>query len=157
MNTGFINLIKQGSQMLNREFNMWIFRMKRSAYALSLLLFLMGIVALLVTLWITWPQISAARDPFSTFLTLIWTKNLDSIAGLEFKLAYLVALADVLLISGVIVSVFSVRRFYLMGKVVWYQCPWCHKDWTSSGVKALVHCPHCRQLVHPILIEKQVK
>jgi len=136
---------------------MWIFRIKRSAYALSLVLFSMGIVALLVALWITWPQISAARDPFSAFLSLIWTKNLGFIAGLEFKLAYLVALGDVLLISGIIVSAFSVRRFYLMGKVVWYQCPWCHKDWRSSGVKALVHCPHCRQLVHPILIEKQIK
>jgi DNA-directed RNA polymerase subunit RPC12/RpoP len=134
---------------------MWVFRIKRSAYALSLLLCVMGIIALLAILWITWPQVSAARDPFSTFLTLIWTRNLDFIPG--FKLAYLVALGDVMLISGVIVSVFSVRRFYLMGEVVWYQCPWCHKDWRSSGIKALVHCPNCRQLVHPILIEKQVK
>jgi hypothetical protein len=136
---------------------MWIFRRQRSAYALSLLLCLMGIVALLATLWITWPQISAARDPFSTFLTLVWTKNLDFIPGLEFRLAYLVALGDVMLISGVIVSVLSVQRFYLPGKVVWYRCPWCHKDWRSSGIKALIHCPHCRQMVHPLLIEKQVK
>ena len=136
---------------------MWIFRMKRSAYALSLILCLLGIVALLAAVWITWPQISVAGNPLSTFLTSIWTKDLGFIAGFEFKLAYLVALGDVLLICGVIVSVFSVRRFYLMGKIVWYQCPWCHKDWRSSGVKGLIHCPHCRQLVHPILIEKPVK
>jgi hypothetical protein len=133
---------------------MWIFRRQRSAYALSLLLCLLGIAALLATLWITWPQIRSAKDPFSTFLTLIWTKNLDSISVLEFKLAYLVVLGDVMLISGVIVGALSVQRFYLPGKVVWYRCPFCHKDWRSSGVKALVHCPHCRQLVHPTIIEK---
>jgi hypothetical protein len=133
---------------------MWIFRRQRSAYALSLLLCLLGIAALLATLWITWPQIRSAKDPFSTFLTLIWTKNLDSISVLEFKLAYLVVLGDVMLISGVIVGALSVQWFYLPGKVVWYRCPFCHKDWRSSGVKALVHCPHCRQLVHPTIIEK---
>jgi len=136
---------------------MWIFRRQRSAYALSLLLCLMGIVALLATLWITWPQISAARDPLSTYMTLIWTKNLDFIPGLEIKLAYLVAFGELVLIIGVVVSVLSVQRFYLPGKVVWYRCPWCHKDWRSNGINALIDCPHCRQLVHPQLIEKQVK
>jgi hypothetical protein len=133
---------------------MWIFRRQKSAYALSLLLCLIGIAALLATLWITWPQITAAKDPLSTFLTLIWTRNLDSVSGLEFKLAYLVVLGDVMLISGAVMGVLSTQRLYLPGKVVWYRCPFCHKDWRSSGVKALVHCPHCRQLVHPTIIEK---
>lgn len=136
---------------------MWIFRRQRSAYALSLLLCLVGLVALLVTLWMTWPQISVASNPLSTFLTLVWTKNLDFIPGVEFKLVYLVVLGDILLISGVIVGVLSFQRVYLPGKVVWYKCPWCHKDWKSSGIKALMHCPHCRQMVHPLIIEKQVK
>jgi DNA-directed RNA polymerase subunit RPC12/RpoP len=117
----------------------------------------MGIAALLTTLWKTWPQVSSAKDPFSTFLTLLWTKSLDIVPSLEFKLVYLVVLGDAMLISGVIVGVLSVQRFYLPGKVVWYRCPFCHKDWKSSGIKALVHCPHCRQLVHPTMIEKQVR
>ena len=136
---------------------MWVFRRQKSAYALSLLLCLMGIAALLTTLWKTWPQVSSAKDPFSTFLTLLWTKNLDIVPDLEFKLVYLVVLGDAMLISGVIVGVLSVQRFYLPGKVVWYRCPFCPKDWKSSGTKALVHCPHCRQLVHPTIIEKQVQ
>jgi DNA-directed RNA polymerase subunit RPC12/RpoP len=82
---------------------------------------------------------------------------LDIVPGLQFKLVYLVALGDALLISGVIVGVLSVQRFYLPGKVVWYRCPFCYKDWKSSGTKALIHCPHCRQLVHPTMIEKQVQ
>jgi hypothetical protein len=136
---------------------MWVFRRQKSAYALSLLLCLMGIVAFLATLWKTWPQVSSAKDPFSTFLALLWTKNFDIILGLEFKLVYLVVLGDAMLISGVIVGILSAQRFFLPGKVVWYRCPFCHKDWKSSGTKALVHCPHCRQLVHPTMLEKQVQ
>jgi hypothetical protein len=136
---------------------MRILRRQRSAYALSLVLALAGITALLITLWKTWPQISSVNDPFSTFLALLWTEKLDFIPGVEFKLIYLVVLGDAMLISGVVVYVLSVQWFYLPGRVVWYQCPFCHKDWKSSGTKALIHCPHCRQLVHPTLIEKQVQ
>jgi len=133
---------------------MKVLRRQKSAYALSLLLCLVGIAALLTALWKTWPKVSSAKDPFSTFLTLLWTENLDFVPGVEFKLVYLVVLGDVMLISGVVVYVLSVEQFYLPGKVVWYRCPFCNKDWRSSGVKALVHCPHCRQLVHPKMIEK---
>jgi hypothetical protein len=133
---------------------MKIFRRQNSAYALSLLLCVLGTAALLTTLWRTWQQVSSAKDPFLTFLTLLWTEKLDFIPGLEFKLVYLVILGDAMLVSGVVAYILSVQRFYLPGKIVWYRCPFCHKDWRSSGDKALVHCPHCRQLVHPIMIEK---
>jgi hypothetical protein len=133
---------------------MKILRRKRSTYALSLILCSAGIAALLTTLWKTWPQVSLAKDPFSTFLGLLWTENLGFILGLEFKLVYLVVLGDVMLISGVVLLVLSVQRFYLPGDVVWYRCPFCKKDWKSRGDKGLVHCPHCRQLVHPMIIEK---
>jgi hypothetical protein len=136
---------------------MRILRRQRSAYALSLILALAGITALLITLWKTWLQISSVKDPFSTFMKLLWTEKLDFISGVEFKLIYLVVLGDVMLISAVVVYVLSVQWFFLPGKIVWYRCPFCHKDWRSSGDKALVHCPHCRQLVHPTLIEKQVQ
>ena len=90
---------------------MKILRRKRSTYALSLILCLAGIAALLATLWKTWPEVSSAKDPFSTFLTLIWTEKLDLIAGLAFKLVYLVVLGDAMLISGIVLLVLSVQRF----------------------------------------------
>jgi hypothetical protein len=136
---------------------MQILRRKRSTYALSLILCLAGIAALLVTLWKTWPEVSSSKDPFSTFLTLLWTEKLNLIPALEFKLVYLLVLGDAMLISGAVLLVLSVQRFYLPGKVVWYRCPFCNKDWRSSGDKALVHCPHCRQLIHPIIIEKPMQ
>lgn len=129
-------------------------RKQKSAYVLSLIFCLVGIVALLVTLWKTYPQLSSSGDPFSTFLSLLWTEKLTLTSALEFKLIYLVILGDVMLISGVILWILSRQWFLLPGKTVLFQCPFCNKKWRSIGDKALVHCPHCRQLVHPKMVEK---
>ena len=136
---------------------MKILRRQKSAHALSIILCVIGVIALLATLWRIWPQISSARDPFSTFLTLLWTEKLNFIPEVEFRLVSLFILGDVMLVLGVVVYVLSVQRFYLPGKVVWYRCPFCNKEWRSSGDRALVHCPFCRQLVHPTMIEKQIR
>lgn len=135
---------------------MKVLRRQKSGYVLSLLLCSVGVATLLATLWRIWPQVSSARDPFSTFLTLLWTENQNLVPGIGFKLVYLVVLGDAMLVAGVLVYVLSVQRIFLPGRVVWYRCPFCNKDWRSSGTKALVHCPHCRQLVHPTMIEKEI-
>ena len=136
---------------------MRILRRQKSTFALSILLSLLGVAALVFTFWKIWPHISTVKDLLSTFMTLLWLEKFDLIPNFEFQLIYLVALGDALLISGVTLYVLSVQWFYLPGTVVWYQCPFCHKDWKSTGDKALVHCPHCRQLVHPTLVEKREK
>lgn len=136
---------------------MKILRRQKSAHALSIILCVIGVIALFATLWRIWPQISVAKDPFSTFLTLLWTEKLNFIPEVEFRLVSLFVLGDVMLVLGVVVYVLSVQWFYLPGKVVWYRCPFCNKEWKSSGDKALVHCPFCRQLVHPTMIEKQIR
>ena len=133
---------------------MKVLRRYKPGYALSLLLCLAGVAALLAMFWVCWPQISSSKNPFSTFITLLWTQNLNLLPGIGFKLAYLFALGDALLIAGVAIYVLSVQRVYIPGKVVWLRCPFCNKEWRSSGTKGLVHCPHCRQLVHPTMVEK---
>jgi len=129
-------------------------RKQKSAYVLSLTFCLLGIVALLTALWKTYPQLSSSGNPLSTFLSLLWTEKLTLTSALEFKLIYLVILGDVMLISGVILWILSRQWFLIPGKTVWFQCPFCNKKWRSIGDKALVHCPHCRQLVHPRMTEK---
>ena len=136
---------------------MKILRRQKSAHALSIILCVIGVIALFATLWRIWPQISSAKDPFSTFLTLLWTEKLNFIPEAEFRLVSLFILGDAMLVLGVVVYVLSVQWFYLPGKVVWIRCPFCNKEWRSSGDKALVHCPFCRQLVHPTMIEKQIR
>jgi DNA-directed RNA polymerase subunit RPC12/RpoP len=129
-------------------------RKQKSMYALSLIFCLVGIVSLLSTIYKTYPQLASSKDPFSTFLSLLWTEKITLISGLEFKLIYLVILGDVMLVSGVILWLLSRQWFLIPGKIVWFQCPFCKKKWKSTGDKALVHCPHCRQLVHPKITEK---
>ena len=152
----FINLIKQKERTLSRR-RMKVLRRQNSAYALGIVLCLLGIIALTLTLSNddTWSKVSSAKDPFSTYLNLLWTEKLDFIPWFEFRLVYIVVLADAMLIAGVAVCVLSVRWFYMPGKNVWYRCPYCHKDWRSRGDMALIQCPHCQQKIHPEMIEKK--
>lgn len=128
-------------------------RKQKSAYALSLLFCLIGILAILTTLWKIWPQISVADNPFSTFLILFWDQKLEFIPNIEFRLVYLMILGDVMIVSGVLIWILSRRWFYLPGKTLWFQCPFCKKKWRSGEDKGLVHCPHCRQLIHPRMVK----
>jgi hypothetical protein len=131
-----------------------ILRRQTSGYALALTLCLIGVTALLVTLWKTWPQVSSAQDPVSTFWGLLWTQNLDLILGVGFQLAYLTILGVVSIAVGIVIWILSRQWFFLPGETVLLQCPFCKKTWRSIRNKALVHCPHCRQLVHPTMAER---
>lgn len=130
-----------------------VLRKQKSVYALSLFLCLTGAIALLGTLWKTYPQFSASQDPFSTFLSLLWTENVNVGSLIEFKLVYLVIFGDVALVLGFILWLLSRQWLVVPGKSVWYECPFCKKKWKAVGDKALVHCPYCRQLVHPKITE----
>jgi len=131
-----------------------ILRRQKSGYALSLILCLIGITALFVALWKTWLKVSSAQDPFSAFWTLLWREQLDVIPGIEFKLAYLVILGTVTLISGVVVLGLSRQWFYLpIGETVLFQCPFCKKQWKAHRSQELVNCPYCRQQTYPKIVE----
>ncbi|MEM3442825.1 MAG: hypothetical protein QXM86_03065 [Candidatus Bathyarchaeia archaeon] len=131
-----------------------VLRKQKSAYALSLILCLIGVASILATLWKTYPQLSISEDPFSTFLSLLWTEKISIMSWLEFKLIYLIILGNAMLISGATILILSRQWLLIPAKTVWFQCPFCKKKWRSTGDKALVHCPHCRQLVHPTITEK---
>jgi len=130
-----------------------VLRKQKSVYALSLILCLSGIIAFLAALWKTYSQISTSSDPFSTFLSLLWTENIIVGQVFAFKLVYLVIFGDVMLVVGFILWLLSCQWLVVPGKNVWYQCPFCKKKWKAVGDKALVHCPYCRQLVHPKIAE----
>jgi len=131
-----------------------ILRRQKSGYALSLILCLTGLTTICLTVWKTWPKVSSAGNPLSTFWTLLWTEQLDFISGIDFKLIYLTILGAVMLIFGVVIWALSRKWFYLAGETVLFQCPFCKKRWRASPDKGLVHCPHCRQLIHPKMVEK---
>ncbi|MEM1563057.1 MAG: hypothetical protein QW161_00080 [Candidatus Bathyarchaeia archaeon] len=131
-----------------------ILRKQKSMYALSLAFCLLGVAALFATVWKTYPKISASADPLSSFLSLLWTEELSLFSWFSFKLIYLVAFGDVLFIAGIVLWLLSRQWFVVPGSTVWFECPFCKKKWKATGDKALVHCPYCRQLIHPRIAEK---
>ncbi len=132
-----------------------ILRRQKSGYVLSLILCLIGLTALFVALWKTWPEVSSADNPFSTFWTLLWSEQLDLTPSIGFKLAYLVILGTVMLISGIVILVLSRQWFYLpAGETVPFQCPFCKKQWRAHKNQELVNCPYCRQQTYPRMVEK---
>lgn len=131
-----------------------ILRRQKSAYALSLIFCLIWLLTVFVIFRETWSEVSSSANPFSDFLTLLWKEKVDFIPGLQFKLIYLVILGDLMLIAGIAIWLLSRRWFLLPGDDTWFQCPFCKKRWRAKGDKALVHCPHCRQLIHPRIVDK---
>lgn len=130
-----------------------ILRKQKSAYALSIIFISIWLITVLVTIWKTWQEVSSSTDLLSTFLTTLWRENINFISGLQFKLVYLVILGDIMLIAGVITWLLSRKQFLLPGEDTRFKCPFCKKKWKAKGNKALVHCPHCNQLIHPEIID----
>lgn len=129
-------------------------RIQRSGYAIGFLLLLSGLVALLLTLWKTWPAVSSAENPISIFWESLWTGKFSLFQGIEFNLVYLAVIGVTMVASGAIVFALSREWFLLVGTKALFRCPFCRKKWNTSSDKALVHCPYCRQLVHPKPVEK---
>jgi len=131
-----------------------VLRRQKSGYALSFLLWFFGVGALFWIFWKTWPDISTTNNPVSVFWQSLWNETFDFIPGVEFKLVYPLVFASAMLVAGFIVFSLSRKWFMLGGKNSLLQCPWCRKRWRTSPDKALVLCPHCRQLVHPTLVDE---
>ncbi|MBS7647556.1 MAG: hypothetical protein QXQ64_06015 [Candidatus Bathyarchaeia archaeon] len=130
-----------------------ILRKQKSTYIVGIFLCLLGITALIVALWKICPKFSTSQNLLSTFLSLLWTENINVGNLIELKLVYLVIFGDIALVFGFILWLLSRQWLIVPGKTVWYQCPFCKKRWKAVGDKALIHCPHCRQLVHPRIAE----
>jgi uncharacterized Zn-finger protein len=131
-----------------------VLRRQKSGYALSFVFWFSGLAAVLWVLWRTWPEVSIASNPFSVFWESLWTETLVFLPGVEFKLVYLMVLAAALLVTGFVVFGLSRKWFLLGGTSSWLQCPFCRKRWRTSPDKALVHCPYCNHLVHPVLVDE---
>lgn len=130
-----------------------ILRTQKSGYALGLILCLLGLTAILITIWKAWPEINSAANPASDFWTVLWTYELVLVSGFGLKLGYLIIAGTVLILTGAAVCVMSRQWLVIPGETAVFQCPYCRKRWKAVHDKALVHCPHCRQLVHPVMVE----
>jgi len=129
-----------------------ILRKQKSGYALGIMLCLIGLVLIFITIWRTWPNISA-ENSVQSFWAAVWAQKLDFIPVIEFKLAYLIILGIALISVGFVVLILSRQWLTIYNGTTLFQCPFCKKRWRALRDKGLVHCPHCNQLVHPTMVE----
>ena len=129
-----------------------VLRRSKFGYTLSLILFVLGILAITFAFWRVWLKTDSANKFASAFWNLLWTEKFDVIAGMSFKLIFLFIFGVIAIVFGSLILVFS-RKWFIVGERVLVECPFCRKRWRTDPQKALVHCPFCRQLVHPRIVE----
>ena len=124
-------------------------RRYRLGYILSILLCIIGLMALLMLIWNAWLETSSSEAPFSAFWTYLWTGQFNLFSAVGFRPIYLLILAAITLSSAAAVFFFSRQKFLLPGKTIKLQCSFCKKYWHASYDRGQVLCPHCHHLVHP--------
>ena len=128
-------------------------RRHATGYALSFLLLFFGMATLSYALWITWPKASQKEYPLANLWTTLSTEKLKVTPTIQIPLTHIVLASIAMIIAGLAVFALSRQWLPLGGKNSIVQCPFCNNRWRTSPDKALGLCPHCRQLVHPKLVD----
>lgn len=124
-------------------------RRSKFGYALAAVLCFVGVAAMLVVLWETWPQISSSPEPLSAFWEALWATQLAPIPGIKLRLIALTVFSAAMLGIGGAVLLYSRQWFYLPGERVKLQCPFCKKLWKARHYpEGQVLCPHCHHQVN---------
>ena len=129
-----------------------ILRKSRYGYALGVVLFLIGISAIIYAFWRIWLETGSFNEFLAAFWNLLWTEEINLTAGVSFKLIFLFIFGMTALIFSALILAFS-RKWFVVGEKVLVECPFCKRRWRTDPQKALVHCPYCRQLIHPRIVE----
>lgn len=123
-------------------------RRSKFGYALTAVFFLAGIVAILIVLSETWPQVSSSSEPLSAFWEALWVMELAPVPGINLKLIALAVFSAAMLSTGVAVLLFSRQWFFLPGERVTLQCSFCKKVWKAKHYpEGRALCPHCHHQV----------
>ncbi len=124
-------------------------RKYKLGYALSAILSVTSLAAIFAVIWKIWPTLSSSADPLHAFWNYIWSDDFGPILGIQFKPVFLIILASATLVLATAFLAFSRQWFFLPGKTLKLECPFCRKRWQASSDRGQVVCPHCHHLVHP--------
>ena len=126
-----------------------IIRRKLSGHVFGIILCLIGFSILFVVFWNAWSSVSASSNILSSLWSYILTEQVEIASTVTVKLSYLSIIGAIFLVLGIVIIAFSRQIFYLSGKSVLLQCPYCKNQWRTSRAKGWAECPHCRQFVQP--------
>lgn len=129
-------------------------RRYRFGYVFGVVLCVVSCMVFVFVVWRGWSVISGNANPLSVFWDFLWAEEIALVPSVEIKLMYVVVLAGGLMFLGVGVIAFSRQWFFLPGKTMKLQCPFCKKFWRAGYNSGQVLCPHCRHLVHPKIAEE---
>ena len=135
-------------------FGLRTLRRYRFGYAVSTIFMLIGLMAVMYTVWNAWPQIESSNTPLDAFWTFIWTEEISIGLGIYFKAVYLIILASLAFVAAFAVLIYSRQWLFLPSQNRTLQCPFCKRRWKSTYDRGQILCPHCRHLVHPKLVRE---
>ena len=92
-----------------------VLRKSRYGYALGVVLFLIGISAIIYAFWRVWLEIGSFNEFLAAFWNLLWTEEIDLVAGISSKLIFLFILGMTALIFSALTLAFS-RKWIVAGK-----------------------------------------
>ncbi|MCD6241555.1 hypothetical protein J7K27_08640, partial [Candidatus Bathyarchaeota archaeon] len=91
-----------------------ILRKSRYGYALGVILFLIGISAIIYTFWRVWLETGSFNEFLTAFWNLLWTEEIDLVAGISFKPIFLFIFGMTALIFSALILAFS-RKWFVAG------------------------------------------
>ena len=124
-----------------------------TGYALAFALCFIGLTVLIAVLWTAWPNVSASHDILSALEAYLWTEEFNFGFGIKLNLMHLTIMGAAALVLGIIMLAFS-RQILYAGDNVLLQCPFCKNQWKASRARGWAKCPHCNQLIQPIVVKQ---
>ncbi|UCH31296.1 MAG: hypothetical protein JSV05_07300 [Candidatus Bathyarchaeota archaeon] len=126
-------------------------RRYKFGYVLGTMLAFIGLLIIVMIISRALPEINSSSTPLQAFWDFLWAEELGLFLGVRIQFSFLFILAGAILVLAGAVFAFSKQWFFLPGKNMKLQCPFCKKYWTSTYDRGQVVCPHCRHLIHPKL------
>ena len=113
-----------------------VLRKSRYGYALGVVLFLIGISAIIYTFWRVWLETGSFNEFLAVFWNLLWTEEIDLVAGISFKLIFLFIFGMTALIFSALILAFS-RKWFVAGEKVLVEYPFCKRRWRTDPKRLL--------------------
>ena len=93
-----------------------VLRKSRYGYALGVVLFLIGISAIICTFWRVWLETGSFNEFLAAFWNILWKEEVDLVAGISFKLIFLFILGMTAQIFSALILAFSRKWFVAAGE-----------------------------------------
>jgi hypothetical protein len=138
---------------------------KKTGHALGLLLYIIGTIMLLITVWKLWAEeVFTSSDMLSALKASLWTEYTDLTLGIGLKPIHYTIFGIALLVIGSAILIARRERVSVTEEAtVMLECPYCKRRWRESMSKTHLRsmgyprvrtlsrrkCPKCAKFIRP--------